>query len=89
MGVIGSTSLRTRSPKDIKKVLDYCIEQTKIQSLKDTGIEWQPNQAVGKDWDGAQRFDIFEDCIVWQDNSYSYPNNLNIEELATKITKQL
>lgn len=88
MGVIGRTSLRTRSPKDIKKVLDYCIEQTKIQSLKDTGIEWQPNQAVGKDWDGAQRFDIFEDCIVWQDNSYSYPNNLNIEELATKIAKQ-
>ena len=38
MGVIGSTTLVTRYPKDIKKVVDYAIEQTKIQSLKDTGV---------------------------------------------------
>ena len=88
MGVIGSTTLVTRNPKDIKKVVDYAIEQTKIQSLKDTGVEWQPGQSVGEDCYGAQRFDIFEDKIVWQDSSYYYPNNLKTEELVTKIAKQ-
>lgn len=88
MGVVGSTTLRTRSPKDIKKVVDYAIEQTKIQSLKDTGVEWQPNQPVGEDWYGAQLFEIEEDYIYWQDNSYSYPKNLNVEELVTRIVKQ-
>lgn len=88
MGFIATTSLRTRNPKEIKKIVDYTIEQTKIQSLKDTGVEWQPNQPVGEDSYGAQRFDIFEDKIVWEDSSYYYPNNLKTEELVTKIAKQ-
>lgn len=49
MGFVSTTSLKTRNSKDIKKVVDYAIEQTKKQSLKDTGVEWQPNQPIGED----------------------------------------
>ncbi len=84
MGVVVSTLLKTNEPDDLKKVTDYIIEQTRVQSLKDTGSEWPLNQDVGS---CDQGLIINEEGALWQDSSY-YAKHLNIDELATNIARQ-
>lgn len=84
MGVVVSNLLKTKDPDDLKRVLDYIIEETRVQSLKDTGSEWPLNQDVG--W-GDQGLIINEEGALWQDSSY-YAKHLNIDELATNIAQQ-
>lgn len=81
MGVVVSNLLKTKDPDDLKRVLDYIIEETRVQSLKDTGSEWPLNQDVGS-YD--QGLIINEEGALWQDSSY-YAKHLNIDELATNI----
>lgn len=83
MGVVVSNLLKTKDPDDLKRVLDYIIEETRVQSLKDTGTEWPLNQDVG--W-GDQGLIINEEGALWQDSSY-YAKHLNIDELATNIAR--
>ena len=84
MGVVVSNLLKTKDPDDLKRVLDYIIEETRVQSLKDTGSEWPLNQDVG--W-GDQGLIINEEGALWQDSSY-YAKHLNNGELATNIARQ-
>ena len=84
MGVVVWSMLKTKEPEDLKRAADYIIEQTRVQSLKDVGTEWLPNQ--DKEW-GEQGFNIDEEGALWQDSSY-YSKHLNIEELATNIARQ-
>ena len=81
MGVVVSSMLKPKKPEDLKRVADYIIEQTRVQSLKDIGSEWPLNQDVG--W-GNQGLIINENGAIWQDSSY-YSKHLNIEELASNI----
>ena len=84
MGVVVSNLLKTKDPDDLKRVLDYIIEETRVQSLKDTGSEWPLNQDVGS---CDQGLIINEEGALWQDSSY-YAKHLNIDELATNIARQ-
>ena len=84
MGVVVSNLLKTKDPDDLKRVLDYIIEETRVQSLKDTGSEWPLNQDVGF---CDQGLIINEEGALWQDSSY-YAKHLNIDELATNIARQ-
>ena len=84
MGVVVWNMLKTKEPEDLKRAADYIIEQTRVQSLKDTGSEWPLNQDVG--W-GDQGLIIDEEGALWQDSSY-YAKHLNIDELATNIARQ-
>lgn len=84
MGVVVSNLLKTKDPDDLKRVINYIIEETRVQSLKDTGSEWPLNQDVG--W-GDQGLIINEEGALWQDSSY-YAKHLNIGELATNIARQ-
>ena len=84
MGVVVSSMLKTKEPEDLKRAADYIIEQTRVQSLKDVGTEWLPNQ--DKEW-GGQGFDIDEEGALWQDSSH-YSKHLNIEELTSNIARQ-
>ena len=84
MGVVVWNMLKTKEPEDLKRVLDYIIEETRVQSLKDTGSEWPLNQDV--EW-GHQGLIIDEEGALWQDSSY-YAKHLNIDELATNIARQ-
>ena len=83
MGVVVSNLLKTKEPEDLKRAADYIIEQTRVQSLKDTGSEWPFNQDVG--W-GDQGLIIDEKGALWQDSSY-YAKHLNIEELTSNIAR--
>ena len=65
MGVVVWSLLKTKEPDDLKRAADYIIEQTRVQSLKDVGTEWLPNQ--DKEW-GRQGFNIDEEGALWQDS---------------------
>jgi hypothetical protein len=82
--MIETNILKTRNPKDFKKIINYAIEQTKVQSLKDIGVELLPND--DKEW-GEQRFYIAEGLLAWDDCSYA-KSHLNTNELATDIAKK-
>ena len=82
--MIETNILKTRNPKDFKKIINYAIEQTKVQSLKDIGVELLPND--DKEW-GEQRFNIGDDLLAWDDCSYA-KSHLNTNELATDIAKK-
>ena len=47
MGVVVSNLLKTKDPDDLKRVLDYIIEETRLQSLKDTGSDGHSTRMLG------------------------------------------
>jgi hypothetical protein len=92
--MVVSYNLYTRNPEEIKEVIPCAIEETKVQSLKDVGVELLPfeehEDSLTEEEYYSLRFHLPIDddsSLMWADSRYN-EKHLHISELMTNIVNK-